>query len=86
MPANAVGIATSAMVVGGNANVPPTIDNVVTDINLEGNGNSIGDTLFINISVEAGDNNSVYDINDVFVILYKQNLSTGAPINISKYW
>ena len=80
MPANAVGIATTAMVVGGNANVPPTIDNVVTDINWEENGNSIGDTLFIDISVEASDNNGVNDFNDVFVILYKQNLSTGELI------
>jgi len=80
MPANAVGIGTTVTVVGGNANAPPTINNVVTDINLEGNGNSIGDTLFIDISVEASDNNSVYDINDVFVILYNQNLSTGELI------
>jgi len=78
MPANAVGIATSVTVVVGNA--PPTIDNVVNDINWEGNGYCIGDTLFIDISVEASDNNSVYDINDVFVILYKQNLSTGELI------
>lgn len=28
MPTNAVGIATTVTVVGGNANVPPTINNV----------------------------------------------------------
>jgi PGF-pre-PGF domain-containing protein len=78
--ANAADVGTTARVVVCNANVPPTIDNVVTDINWEGNEYSIGDTLFIDISVEASDNNSVYDINDVFVILYKQNLSTGELI------
>lgn len=80
MPANAVGIGTTVTVVVGNANVPPTINNLVTDINFGENGNSIVDTLFIDISVEASDINSVYDINDVFVILYKQNLSTGELI------
>lgn len=80
MPTNAVGIGTTATVVVGDANAPPTINNVVTDINWEETGNSIGDTLFINISVEASDINSVYDINDVFVILYNQNLSTGELI------
>jgi len=80
MLTNAVGIATTVTVVGGNSNTSPTINNVVTDINWEVNGNSIGDTLFIDISVEASDNNSVYDINDVFVILYNQNLSTGELI------
>jgi hypothetical protein len=33
MPTNAVGIATTVTVVGGNANAPPTINNVVTDFN-----------------------------------------------------
>jgi hypothetical protein len=35
MLTKAVCIATSVTVVGGNANVPPTINNVVTDFNLE---------------------------------------------------
>ncbi len=80
MLTNAVGIATTVTVVGGNANVPPTINNVFTDFNWVGDGDGTGDTLFINISIEASDNNSFYDINDVFVILYKQNPSTGELI------
>lgn len=80
MPANAVDIASTAIVVGGNANAPPTIDNVVTDINLGGKDNCIGDTLLIDISVEASDFNGAHDINDVFVKLYKVKPSTGELI------
>ena len=70
MPANAVDIATTVTVAGGNANAPPTIDNVIYDTSL------LGKDISLEVSVTASDLNGVNDIDDVVATLYHENFAT----------
>jgi hypothetical protein len=56
MPANAVDIATAVTVVGGNANAPPTIDNVIYDTSL------LGKYISLEVSITASDFNGIHRI------------------------
>ena len=70
MPANAVDIATTVTIVGGNANAPPTIDNVFYDTSL------LGKDISLEVSVTASDLNGVDDIDYVVATLYHENFAT----------
>lgn len=70
MPANAVDIATSVTVVGGNTNAPPTIDNVIYDTSL------LGKDISFEVSVTASDFNGLDDTDYVVATLYHENFAT----------
>lgn len=68
MPANAVDITTSVTVVEGN--VPPTINNVIYDIN------QLDKNISFEVSVTASDFNGVNDIDYVVATLFYENFAT----------
>ena len=73
MPANAVDIATTVTVVEGDANAPPTINNVIYDINqLEKN-------ISFEVFVTASDLNGVNDIDYVVATLFYENFANLYP-------
>lgn len=83
-PAQAVTVQTCACVGWGcscnNENVAPTIDEILKNNEISGEGNCIGNKLIIDLSVIASDVNGVEDLNYAIVKLYKVKPSTGELI------